>query len=308
MTKRASSLFPILSSSVLILFLIGTPWFFHVHADACNGEPTSSTPSAKAPHFAPGTAASPHTINIYVGQAANITPFSGAEKLEIAAAVQSWFQSGPLADNHIIANFVTTDPGAGTADSIRIMSDPSSSLSSVGFTADHQTDSAGVITGGSTISINKTFTFPDATGSPKIGYDPTLSSASSYFTGVVAHEIGHVLGLADTGEIPCHAQSTSVMGPTCGTNNGGDYTSPADPTSNAPTSCDKSTVTQNIVNPSANGNTTNSNTGGDPIGGGDPGTGGTYSGGGSSDYYCYSWSDWNEETFTLTDYSDCYSY
>lgn len=307
MIKKAPVVFFGTALAILMIFIIGMPWFSHVKAGGCSGEPTAGNTNSKAMHYTPGTAASPHIINLYVGTAG----FSSAEQQEIATAVQSWFQSGTLSDNHIVINTVTTDPGVGAANSIRIVNDPTGAPDSVGYTTPVATDSNGAITGGSTISINKGFTFAGASSATQLAYDPSLSSAASFFTGLIAHEIGHALGLADSGELPCHATSTSVMGPGCGTNNQGDGSSPADPTSISPTNCDKATVAQNIADPSVNGNNTNSSTGADPVAG-DPGSGtgsgtGT-SGGGGGGWYCVTWTDWDQETQTLTSYDECYSY
>ena len=107
----------------------------------------------------------------------------------------------------------------------------------------------GVTLGGVNISFNKNVQIPGVGPA----YDPTLPGAVPFFTGTVAHEIGHVLGLNDTGEVPCHATSTSVMGPGCATNNQGTALSRPDPTSSAPTDCDKATVAVNISNPLQNG-------------------------------------------------------
>jgi hypothetical protein len=155
---------------------------------------------------------------------------------------------------------------------------------------------SGVIIG-STTYINRGATFSGATG-VEPDYDPIGLDAPNFFTGTISHEIGHAIGLADTGERPCNATSTSTMGPACGTNNRGDGANKPDPASIKPTSCDQGTVQINIVSPASNGSLP-----GDGI---DPGSG--YATGGSGYYDCSSYDEWDDQTNTLTAYTFCSLY
>lgn len=228
-------------------------------------------------------------MNVYIDPS-----FTTAEQLEATQAVQSWSQSLSGSPLYINVNFITSDPGANTSNTVRILNQPSGSPDSLAYTS--YSASANSLITAATVSINRGRMFVSADGSSKLAYDPTLPSGAQFFTGTIAHEMGHVLGLADSGEDPCHGTSTSVMGPGCGTNNQGDGSSKPDPTSIAPTTCDKSTVLENIEHPLTNGSSANGG------GGISSDTGGVLSGNGSK-LVCHVWQDYDDGI--LMDYEAC---
>lgn len=258
----------------------------HVGALGCSNEPSYKV-NGRAYHWDGGTPSSPHVINIYLDPG-----LTSAEGLEAAQAIQSWFQSSVMVNNNITANFVTSDPGP-VSNAIRFKLDSTAYPDDFMRTEAPANDSGSII--GSTTYINRGAMFATASGGTALDYDPTLPSAANFFTGSVGHEVGHALGLADRQEPPCGATSTSIMGDACGTNNQGDGSSPPNPASITPTSCDRGTVNINIVSPGSNG-------GPDPN---EP-TSLPPAPGPSGSYVCSSFDDWDETTATLIDYSYCW--
>lgn len=162
------------------------------------------------------------------------------------------------------------------------------------------------ITGGNII-LNLGFVMSCFSG-PCAAFNPNFPNADYFLQGLLAHEMGHVLGLGDAvaHTAGCTVQSNSAMGGQCGTNDLGDGNSPPSGRGSTPNDCDKAKVISEAsayppippLVPSRNGPLPR------PPGPVPPGVP-PPTGGAGTDTPCYITDVWDDSTSTLYEYSNC---
>jgi hypothetical protein len=219
--------------TALLVMTFGFEALDGVHAQSsCTNPPSSSS----GEYVAANT-----QLTIYIDPS-----FLQQEITGIKAAISNWSGQTALTSNNITMTITTTDPGADSQNSVRILNSAAGSPKSVAYTQTNQVATpSGVSTGqvhNFTISFNRGFMYDNNTPA----YDPQASNAQSFITKVFDHEFGHGFGLTDitppndpsTGKPdPClETPGASVMNGDCGTNDA----SGMEP--NSVTSCDNAIV------------------------------------------------------------------
>jgi uncharacterized membrane protein YgcG len=238
-------------------------------------------------------------FNVYVDP-----NFTSTEQTAILNAINAWIKNQDLSSYNFSFVRSSGDPGV-TANAIRFTASSSDSPNNLAYTQPYfVTTSAGYTTNiltAATVGINRSYRLGDGS----LAYDPSTDSNASFFTTIVEHEFGHVLGLKDQPvptdangtPNPCLQTTSSIMDGYCGTNNKGG-------TPIALTSCDTTAVGSAE---SANGqSSSSSDPGGGSGGNGDSGGSGSGSGGGGGDVIvCWNNEEWDETTNTLYSYDYC---
>jgi hypothetical protein len=183
-----------------------------------------------------GTCTAPTSSNQYWAPGTQITVFvdpSLSQQVQdgINAAVADWNAQSALTDSNIKMTTTSTDPGAGSANTVRVVNNPQGSPNNLAFTDPTVNTQNGMSTGqmfDATISVNTGFVLDSATGAP--AYDPNGANASNFLNEVFDHELGHVFGENDM-PIPNDSTGTpnacgqtpgaSTMNGYCGTNDTG---------------------------------------------------------------------------------------
>lgn len=295
----------IVFSFALLGYIISGAWRSQV-VKAQTGCSTATTPTSNNQYWKSGT-----TISVYIDP-----NLPSAVQTQIQQAVSDFATQAGLSSDGLTLTALsagTADPGISAANTIRFVNNANGSPNGLAYTSTSVLYQNGVATTqmqGATTSFNLGFQLAPNTPA----YDLNGANASQFIHNVAMHELGHAFGLNDadhSGPYGVCGQTPggSIMNGYCNTNDQGPHPDangnpvPGGVSGSSVTPCDKTQVSTN----ESNGNASSSS--GSGGGTGDSGSGGTSAGSGD-DYggggWCVSWDEWDDETNTLTGYTQCF--